>query len=231
MKIAIKLIIMAITMALFVPLIGCGLENEIEAEVSLGTLGGTPPSPFYIPIPENMMDLRGEITSQLALAYERVEMAEAMVTNDSNGERYLDEQHMAYSWNNVADLTEFYLIGVEIEGFELTHISIGRYGFTYSYRCIVGSEGSFTIHIRRLEYPLTPDEAWQIIKEQILERPGGAYLTEDGMVYVEGTSSIRARIGNTWFNIRVPDRLNNLEFLHNLALEVITTHELVALNR
>jgi len=139
MKTARKFIILVITMALFVPLIGCGLENEIETEVSLGTLGGTPPSSFGISIPENVMDLRSEIASQLALAYERAEMAEAMVTNDSNGEPFIDEQHMLYSWNNVADLTEFYLIEVEIEGFKLTAVTIGRHGFSYIYDCIAGS--------------------------------------------------------------------------------------------
>jgi len=227
MKTAMKCIIIVITMALLVPLVGCGLENEGEGQVSLGV---SVPSPFFIAIPENVMNLKGEITSQLALAYERVEMAEAMVTSDSNGERYHDEQHMLYSWNNVADLTEFYLIGVEIDGFELAAIAISRYGFSYSYHCFDGRY-DVIIRIRRLQYPLTPDEAWQIVKEQMLERPGGAYLTEDGMVYVERTNSIFARIGNAWFSINVPDRLNHLEFVHNLALEVIATHELVVLNR
>jgi len=229
MKTTMKCIIIVITMALLMPLAGCGLEEEIEGEISIDV---TPPSPFYIPIPENAMDLRGEIASQLAIAYERAEMAETMGTNDSNGARYLDEQHMLYSWNNVADLTEFYLLGVYIDGFELAGISIGKYGFSYWYRCIMGLEGSVTIHIRRLQYPSTPDGAWQTVKEQMLTRPGGgAYLTEDGMVYVEGTNSIIARIGNAWFRMIVPDRLNHLEFVHNLALEVITTHELVVLNR
>jgi len=229
MKTAMKCIIIVISMALLVPLVGCGLENEVENGVSIGVL---PPSPFYIPIPENMMGLRSEITSQLALAYERAEMAEAMVTNDSNVERYLDEQHMLYSWNNVADLSEFYLIGVEIDGFELTVITISRYGFSYWYHCIIGLGGSVRIHINRLEYPLTHDEAWRIVKEQMLTRPGGgAYLTEDGMVYVGGTNSIFARIGKDWFRMIVPDRLNNLELVHSLALEVIATHEIVVLNR
>ena len=227
---AIKCIIVVISIALLTSLVGCGLENEIEAEVSLGTLGIPPPSPFFIPIPENAMDLRSEITSQLAIAYERVEMAEAMVTNDSNGESFIDEQHMLYSWNNVVDLTEFYLIGVEIEGFELTHISIGRYGFSYSYRCVMGSDDSIMIHIQRLQYFSTPDEAWQTTKEHVLQ-DSGAYLTEDGMVYTERINDIFARIGNSSFRMIVPDRLNNLEFVQSLALEVVATHEVVSLNR
>jgi len=190
----------------------------------------TPPSPFFIEIPENMVDLRGEIASQLAIAYEHAQIAEAMDRNTANGVREFDE-HDLYVFNEVASLSEFYLIGVEIDGFELTHISISRYGLTYVYRCIEGTQDSVRIHIRRLQYPSSPDEAWQTVKEQMLHDPRGTYLTEDGMVYTERINDILARIGNTWFSIRVPDRLNNLEFVHNLALEVIATHELVVLNR
>jgi len=224
--------IMIISIALLTSLVGCGLEYgaEAEDEVRVSVSAGVP-SEFYIRLPENVMDLRGEITSQLALAHEHAEMADAMGTNDSNGERYLDEQHMAYSWNNVADLTEFYLVGVDIDGFELAGISIGRYGFSYWYRCIMGLDGSITIHINRLEYPLTYDEAWQIVKEQVLQDPRGAYLTEDGMIYSERVNDIFARIGKDWFRMVVPDRVNNLEFVHSLALEVIATHEVVVLNR
>jgi len=228
MKTAMKCIIIVITMALLVPLVGCGLENEGEGQVSIGVL---PPSPFYIPIPENMMDLRGEITSQLALAYERAEMAEAMVTNDSNGKRYHDEQHMLYSWNNVADLSEFYLVEVDIEGFELTVITISRYGFSYWYHCIIGSSDSAAIHILRPQDNITPDESWQAVKEQILWDPRGTHITEDGMLYSENVNDIFARIGNTSFRMIVPDRLNNLEFVHSLALEVVASSELVVLNR
>jgi len=231
MKTAIKFIILVITIALFVPLVGCELEEEIEGEISIGV---PPPSPFSIRIPENVVDLRGEITNQLSLAYGRAEMAQTMVTNNANEnrERYLDEQHMRYSWNNVADLTEFYLVGVEIDGFELAGISIDRYAFSYWYHCIEESWDSIAIHINRLQYPLTYDEAWQGVKEQMLTRPGGgAYLTEDGTVYVEITNSIIARIGKDWFRMIVPDRINNFEFVHSLALEVIATHEVVALNR
>jgi len=48
-----------------------------------------------------------------------------------------------------------------------------------------------------LQYPLTPDEAWRIVKEHALQDPRGAYLTEDGMVYTEGVNDIVARIGNS----------------------------------
>jgi len=228
MKTTMKCIIIVISLALLMPLAGCGLEEEIESEISIGV---SPPSPFYIQIPENMMDLRGEIATQLAIAHEHAQMAETMSTNDSNGARYLDEQHMLYSWNNVADLTEFYLVGVEIYGFELVVISIDRYTFSYWYNCIVGSGDSVMIHIRRLQYPSTPDGAWQTTKEHVLQDPRGAYLTEDGMIYAERVNDIYGRIGNTLFRMIVPDRLNHLEFVHNLALEVITTHELVVLNR
>jgi len=77
MKTAIKFIILVITIALFVPLVGCGLEYGAEAEDEI-SIGVPPPSPFSIRIPENVMDLRGEITSQLALAHEHAEMAETM---------------------------------------------------------------------------------------------------------------------------------------------------------
>jgi len=228
MKTTMKCIIIVITMVLLMPLAGCGLENEVESEVSISVI---PPSPFAILIPENVMDLRGEITTQLAIAHEHAQMAETMDRSTTNGVRDLDE-HDIYLFNDVASLTEFYLAGIYIDGFELAVISIDRYTFSYWYRCVMGLGGSVVIHINRLEYPLTHDEAWQIVKHQMLTRPGGgAYLTEDGMVYVEGTNSIFARIGNDWFRMIVPDRLNHLEFVHNLAMEVITTHELVALNR
>jgi len=214
--------IIVIIVVLFMPLFGCSSENEVG-------ISATPPSSFGISIPDNVIDLKGEITSQLALAYERAKIAEAMDRNTDNGVREFDE-HDLYVFNNVASLGEFYLVGIEIDGFVLAAITIGRGHFSYSYRCIVGSDDSVAIHIRRLQYPRTPDESWQSVKEQMLEHPTGAYLTEDGMVYVEGINSIYARIGNSSFRMIVPDRLNNLEFVHNLALEVIATHELVVLN-
>jgi len=223
MKVAKRYIILAISVALFVSLAGCRREPEI-------TVSHTPPSPFSIEISEDVEDLKSEIVSQLIFANNASRMV-SLSDFAFDGVIQIDESNAAYfSYldNDVASLSEFYFIDVNIDGFELTDIWITPYDFVYVFRCIENPwSPTVWINIRRLEYPLNPDEAWQAVTAQVLRDPRGGVVTADGMLYLARINSLEARVGNTNFNIRVPDRLNNYEFMRDLALEVIATAELV----
>jgi len=238
---------LTISIALFISLSGCSPDNEVELELERGVereveredeinveredeyeISLSVPSPFQIIIPESGVNLKNEISSQLDRAHASFEMTS---TSDVNGaQAHIEESDFAYMFNDIASLSEFYLVDVKIDGFILTEIEISRYGFTYVFRCIEDSWGNeISITMQRLEDSLTPDEAWQIVSEQALNDIRG-HLIVDDMIYRDRVNSILARIGNTYFNIRVPDRLNNYEFLRDLALEIIASSELVFLD-
>jgi len=213
---------LSINLVMLMLLGGCSPDHRVGHEISFSA-----PSPFQILINESGVDLKSEIFSQLDRAYSSLEMTN---TGDMNGEQtHIDERDLVYLYNEVASLSEFYLVDVEIDGFKLSEVQIDRYGFTYIFRCVENPrEDRVSIDIQRFGGSLASDETWQIVSEQAINDVRG-HIIVDGMIYQESINSIKARIGNTYFIVRVPDRLNNSEFLRDLALEVIATSELVFL--
>lgn len=50
-----------------------------------------------------------------------------------------------------------------------------------------------------------------------LVKQAGISLTEDNILYEENLNSVTFAIGDTWMSIRVPDKLNNYDYLKNLG--------------
>ncbi|MCL2201391.1 MAG: hypothetical protein FWB75_05440 [Oscillospiraceae bacterium] len=199
----------------------CLMLLVLMSGCSGGAVSVNIPPQFSISNPGNPIDFRNEIVKELT----RTPFG---VIEGSNAMAFID--------NDIASLDELYLVTVAVEGFELTALHISRHTVVYFFRCIDSAREVtptlnevVTIAFRRLENNLTPDEAWRIVMEQS-NRSGRARTTESGMIYREDLNSISSRIGDTWLNIRVPDRLNSYEFLRDLALEVIATSELIVLD-
>jgi len=170
------------------------------------------PSPFRI-VHSDFIDFKNEMATRLSLS-------DYQVTSENAGNNSIRENNVfAYHFHEVTSLTEFYFVTVEIEEFELVALEIDGHGLTFIYRCAEAIGGSISIDIERA---LRTDESWRILTEQ-LTRDGRGHLTESGMIYQPGLSRISARIGTTRMSIRVPDTLNNYEFLRDLAFDVIET--------
>jgi len=178
------------------------------------------PSPFRI-VHNNLIDLKNEMATRLSLSDYQVTSENA--DNDISRNNSIRENNIfAYHFHEVASLTEFYFVTVEIEGFELIELEISKYGVTYLFRCIETTGRGITISIRRPSNYSSPEEVWQVITEQALQHFSGS-LSESGMIYHLNSMEILSRIGDTWFSIRVPNSLNNYEFLRDLAFDVIET--------
>jgi len=180
-------------------------------------------SPFRIINPGGGVDFKSYAINQLTQAH-------------SNGVHDGVNEPWAFEANEVASLDEFYFVDVEIKGFELMSISIAGHGVFFYYwdmesisaGGVRSLENRVSVNVRREVHGFSRDEHWQGLTEQLMRHHGGI-LTEDGMLYTAALNDIVARIDDTIFSIRVPSRLNDYEFLRDLALEVIETAELVVI--
>ncbi|MCL2200672.1 MAG: hypothetical protein FWB75_04745 [Oscillospiraceae bacterium] len=235
MKIARYFLGLMLCAALFISISGCreGAGNQHgTAREAQGRQNGNDapavsvqqPSPFVAQSPEDLINFINEINAQVPVSETRM-----FRTIGEFYTRVRDRNRWAYASHEVASLTEIYL--VEIEGFELAGLEISRNLVGYSFGCVEeGHWGDevFIAILRPSRHGYSPDEVWQIVSEQMLEF--GGVLTELGMIYNSDANQIRSRIGDTYFSIRVPDRLNNYEFLRDLALEVIERSELIVID-
>ena len=217
MKILKCVFIIAISLTLLLLMSGCMTGRSRLDEVFPSTIGIPPPSPFSIRNPGNIDDFRNEIITQITFA----------------------QTNSTHDVHDFESLTELYLVTVEIDGFRLGSVSIGKHVITYGFRSVDvirdGLENApfdedwFLISIRRPEPHISSDETWRIVSEQMLGDDRG-YLTEAGMIYISDSNEILSRIGDTWFAVRASESLSNYEFLRDLALEVIATSELIVLS-
>ncbi|MCL2201293.1 MAG: Ig-like domain-containing protein [Oscillospiraceae bacterium] len=187
----------------------------------------TPPSPFRVPNSGNLNDFRNEIITQLMVA-------EAPVFNTSGTGRLqtivTEENMAAYIVHDIASLRELYFVRAEFEDFVLTELQVDRYTVMYFFRCIEAGEwGDEIVVVFHRPSGRSPDERWQIITEQFTQ-DGRGHVTAGGMIYRPVSGRLTGMMGDTQITILVTDRLNNYEFLRDLALEVIATSELIVLD-
>ncbi|MCL2201295.1 MAG: hypothetical protein FWB75_04955 [Oscillospiraceae bacterium] len=209
-------------------------ENTSQIGSSAETEGAEIRSSPSIPTPFVVQNV-GDLIGFLSAINAQEPLSETQMFSENGVDEFYsafltESNRMAYDFHNIAYLTEFYSINVEIEGFELTELHIDRHNVAYIFRCNDVREWGERVSIalrRHRGDGFTPDEVWQIISEQAL-RSGGV-VTELGMLYNSNLNEMLSRIGDTYLIIRVPDRLNSYEFLRDLALEVIATSELIVL--
>jgi len=139
-----------------------------------------------------------------------------------------------YSEHKVSDIPQFYALdNLLIDGYRLYHVNITEGSFLYRF---VPIEEFYDENVvsTGLNNILIPVKRWEWFDEKstskLMEREaeqGWGYLNEDGMIYSQNNNEITAPIGNTIFRVQVPDKLNNYDFLHDIAQQVIKSAEIV----
>jgi len=236
MKKTLLLITVVLSLSVTITLFGCETESVLDAsyipddnhEVSIGL-----PAPFRIIISDSRSDLKHEITSHLEQTHSDHNSVDSENATWVPGN--MRERDISYQFNEISALGEFYFLDIDIEGFQLVEVAVDKYGMVYRFVDIQGVDRRdrdlddwIMIDFLRPSELNTPDDAWQILVDQALQQDRG-YLIEDNMVYTESLNDLLFRIGNTQVNLRVPNKLNNYEFLRNLALRIAASSELVTL--
>ncbi|MCL2698273.1 MAG: hypothetical protein FWE74_09375 [Oscillospiraceae bacterium] len=159
--------------------------------------------------------------------------------NDASGLRSDESLFLHY---NISDIKEFYYPEIELDGYELFLAEIMQYRFHFYFmpenpdsadldlngEYFFSYDSGIEIAITRTETIIdTPDPLKAIMEQYDGQRR--EYLFEDGLIYDEFFNTITGQIGDTWFYIVVPPKLNNYEFMRRLALQVIEAAELVVI--
>ena len=149
------------------------------------------------------------------------------------------EMYQYYAYNKISDITEFYFPTIKIDGYELYRILIDQWTCIYYYAPIKElkkeSEYVFTFEtgiLLGINRPYWLDNA-DPLKPEIENREiqNIEYLFKDDLLYTQSQNSIMGLIGNTSFNIYVPNKLNNYEFLHELGLKISETSEMIVVDK
>jgi len=139
------------------------------------------------------------------------------------------EKDAYYGEWKISDIKEFYYPTVIIDGYEICEVSISDAAFSFFYIPVGGTnfmrDTGIIIDIMRPEYVDASDPFGG--KREILDRDTISYIDDGNMMYIKDMNDMTAIIGNTLLCIRVPNRLNNYEYLHKLCLDVINNSELV----
>jgi hypothetical protein len=200
-------------------------SGELSGDVALGL-----PMPVWIQCSKSG-DFKQEIIDTIKVSTaERTERATQQIQGD-------------YVRHRTSSITEFYMPNVEIDGYELLDVVLlGQvFWFRYApenpraeyldpsgnyYFCCCNS--GIRITIKRLDSDGNPPPNATI--EQIAEAIGGFNsnaVIREGFPYAETLGAIAGQLEKTWFDIIVPDKLNDFEFLRDLAMQVIKSAELV----
>jgi len=150
-----------------------------------------------------------------------------------------DQDYSLYGANRISDISEFYFPAMKLDGYEMYCSSITEYNFIFYYSPSeelqknndLRSYHQSNMYDKRIQVmifrpKIEVTDIYKIATEQA-ERDGTGYLTEDNLLYEKRLNTITAQLGNTWVNIRVPDKLNNYEYLRDLILQLVKTAELV----
>jgi hypothetical protein len=142
-------------------------------------------------------------------------------------------EYIAYTQNKLDILEYFYYPSVEIDGYELYCVEATKYSFQYYYAPKEGQNGEYwfshdtgiLITIQRPEY-VDASDPLKILTDQ-MDRLGMDYIAEDNFLWGKTNSDMTAQLGDVWFMVSVPDKLNEFEFLVKICQEIIDNSELV----
>jgi len=148
-----------------------------------------------------------------------------------------DYYRQVYVGNDISDISEFYFPTVKIDGYELYRVLVSEWTFMYYYapieefskekefEYVFTFETGILLGINRPHWMDNDDPLKALINQHDTQEI--PYVLKDNLIYTESHNGIAGQIGNTRFNITVPDTLNDFEFLYALGLKVIETSELV----
>jgi hypothetical protein len=134
----------------------------------------------------------------------------------------------------LSELTEFYVPNMKIDGYELHSVSILGAVLIYRYAPVNNDEwchySGIEVRIFRADSTMSPSpnatlEEVMAEVEDYSPRPNGEI--RDGFLYLPGWNSIAGKLGDTRFDVTVPDSMSNYDFLLDLAKQFIDTVELV----
>jgi len=171
-----------------------------------------------------------EIKAELIRHINTAKAADLSRTEDGD---FRGEYYQMYWTEEIFNISEFYFPAIDIDGFELYNVLVVTSGFGFNYHpadepdkdMAYHSGDSIAIWIDRPEYFTDYDhlKSWM---EQC-EEQNINFLLENGLMYVPRWNTVMGQIDDICFTIRVPDNLNDFDFLRGLCLEMIDTAELV----
>jgi len=149
-----------------------------------------------------------------------------------------DEYYSIYERNNISEIKKFYFPPIEIDGYIIERVELydAEFGFYYipvdetkrnqnEYMFLF--DIGIILYIRKPEFINDSSDPLKQFKNRLDEEKIN-YLTEDNWIYVKCDNELRMQIGNTWLMIRMPEILNNFEYLRGLCNELNETIELVS---
>ncbi|MCL2816947.1 MAG: hypothetical protein FWD39_00985 [Clostridiales bacterium] len=159
--------------------------------------------------------------------------------NLSKTAREEDARFGVYAQNEISDIQEFYYPSVKIDGYDLYCVEVSKSSFHFYFAPVeeLNKEQEYfytlktgiLITIRRPGYVDAADPLRPLIEQ--LNQQGKDYLAEDNILYIQSHNDITAQIFNTWFGVRMPDELNNYDYLRALCFNIIDSIEVVVLEK
>jgi len=133
--------------------------------------------------------------------------------------------------NKTSDIERFYLPPLKIDGFEFSsaHVDSRRFTFYYGLENVDYWRPGIEVSITRIDVLNQNGGSVSFFNSSInqLRSQGHDYKVEDNLLLVTRFNKVTGFVGDLYFTIRVPDHLNNYDFLCDLALQVINSAKLV----
>jgi hypothetical protein len=144
------------------------------------------------------------------------------------------QANFVYSNNRIPELRDFYLPTVEIDGFVLYSVEINSQSFRYLYapsgRDIEETRSNY-IHGMGFCITISRTDTSRTAIQQFETDSQTFGLTDDNMVFLNGSGIVIARFGDTTVSVEMLSRLNDYEFLRDIATRAFKTAELVNVDR
>jgi len=152
-----------------------------------------------------------------------------------------NENYSAYRQTKLSDMQEFYYPSLTIEGYKINQVNI--YDDTYFFYYVPVDESKrmqeeymfdspdkgLIIGISKTEYA-DPSDPLKFFRDD-LDKGNTSYIAEDNWIYLEFNKLIMMQIDSTWLMIRMPDKLNDYEYLRGLCKELLETTELINVDK
>jgi len=209
------LAIAAIISLLIFTLIGCTDMNKTTEEVSVHL------APLRIKVNRDS-DFKSDLVNQINISKNTI----------------IEDTDFDLNYETIlSNIAEFYRF--EIYGYEIYQVSISENSLDFNLASIelLNTECDDTVDLDNIRISTIRPENWgpgtesaeEIFNswaEQAKIQEWG-YLTDDNMIYSSDFNEVSTPIGSTILTVRVPDHLNDYDYLRDLAQQVIASAELV----
>jgi hypothetical protein len=146
-----------------------------------------------------------------------------------------NDQSQSGSINKLAEINEFYFPTIKIDGFELVSVNINEWRFFFRYKPInPGAEfldrnGNYMFcYNSGIQVAISREKGWSPLTPGNSQMAG--HIIKDNLAYSAFAgfgNDVYGEIGDTWFRIIMPEKLFTHDFARSLALDLISSAELV----